>query len=565
MREKNIILKVDDLTVMANENNLALVDHVSFSVTEGKTLGIVGESGSGKSLTALSLTGLLPPGVSLSKGTALLQTTSSSLDLFSYNDKELKRIRGNLTGMVFQEPMTSLNPSMKCGLQAGEPLIIHDRMTIKLMKEKVIELFHEVQLPEPERIFNAYPHELSGGQRQRVMIAMALMKNPSLLIADEPTTALDVTVQKSILILLKELQEKYRMSMIFISHDLGVINEIAHETIVMKNGKTVEKGFTGKIMKSPVHAYTKNLLGCRPSLYSDKKRLPVPNDYASGNSTAESPESGEKKSIGDKPEKEILLTVRNLTKLFINQRDLLGRPLKINKAVNDVSFSVFRGETLGLVGESGCGKSTLGRLILRLINANGGEVIYNGTRVYNLKGKDLRLLRKKIQLVFQDPFSSLNPRMNIWQTLSEPLRIHFPSLDREEIKARIMEMLSKVSLGKDDVMKYPHQFSGGQRQRIVIARALITEPEFVICDESVSALDVSLQAQVLNLLNDLKEEMGLTYLFISHDLSVIRHMADRIIVMKEGSILESGETDELFEKPSSPYLKKLISSVPVIS
>ncbi|MFW5657895.1 MAG: ABC transporter ATP-binding protein [Bacteroidota bacterium] len=562
---EQILLSVQNLTITTQgETSISLVENASFAIDTGKTLGIVGESGSGKSLTALSVNGLLPPGVEIKNGMALLKINDDTINLYNLPEYHLKKIRGKYTGMIFQEPMTSLNPSMKCGIQAGEPMAIHGNRDKKEIKERVLTLFEEVKLPEPDRIFNAYPHQLSGGQRQRVMIATALANDPQLLIADEPTTALDVTVQKSIITLLRELQEKFKMSLLFISHDLGVIKEIAHDIIVMKEGKIVEKGKTNEILTHPRDPYTKGLIACRPSISGRKKRLPVIDDFVK-----KTPNTGNKdksKRINPPPETngEILLQIKNVKKLFVKQKNLLGNPVSYTPAVDNVSFSVKKGETVGLVGESGCGKTTLGRLILQLIRANQGEVIYNGISLYKLNARDLRNLRRKIQLIFQDPYSSLNPRLNIIQTLSEPLNVHFPGLTKDEIREKIIDILNKVSLREKDMFKYPHQFSGGQRQRIVIARALIINPEFVICDESVSALDVSLQAQVLNLLNDLKDEMKLTYLFISHDLSVIRHMADRILVMKEGKIVEKGKTDILFQSPETQYLKVLISSVPGI-
>ena len=538
-----------------------VLKNISFTLNKSKTLGIVGESGSGKSLTALSVINLLPKDSLITRGEVNFYENNDGINILRLNQNELQELRGKNISMVFQEPMTSLNPSLTCGYQISEVLIKHENITRRNAEKKVLELFQEVKLPNPERIYSSYPHEISGGQKQRVMIAMAIALNPSILIADEPTTALDVTVQKTIIELLKDIQTKYQMSIIFISHDLGVISQIADEIIVMYNGEIVESGASKDVLKNPKHQYTKGLLNCRPDLNIKNKRLPIISDFLKSESQPN--EIGRKKS--NKNLNEEILKVNHLNKVFYSKENFWGKSKQNQIAIQDMSFSVFKGETLGLVGESGCGKTTLGRVIAQLIEKNSGLLEYKGKLLNNLSRKELKAFRKSVQIIFQDPYSSLNPKLTIGDTLTEPLIVHGLYKTKTNRKAKVLEMLRKVRLDDESYYKYPHQFSGGQRQRIVIARALMLEPEFLICDESVSALDVSVQAEILNLLNDLKDEFQLTYVFISHDLSVVKYMSDRIMVMKDGKLVEINKADELYNSPASEYTKNLIDSIPTIN
>jgi len=462
--------------------------------------------------------------------------------------------------MIFQEPMTSLNPTMKCGYQVEEVFHIHKKKSNINPKQKVLELFAEVKLPDPLRAYNSYPHELSGGQKQRVMIAMAIALNPAILIADEPTTALDVTVQKSILDLLKQIQNKYQMSIIFISHDLGIISQIADSIMVMYKGEVVEFGSAEQIIKNPAKPYTIGLLKCRPTLQSKTERLPILADFINPlKEISQQPRLRKSKLISTP-----ILEVKNLTKKFIVETDVFGKIKKDFLAVNNVSFEVFKGETLGLVGESGSGKSTISRLITQLISSNSGLLIYKGVSLQKLKKRDLQEFHKNVQIIFQDPYSSLNPKITIGEAIMEPMMVHKIYKTRSERIEKTKEILEKVRLAPDAFYKYPHEFSGGQRQRIAIARALSVQPEFIICDESVSALDVSVQAEILNLLNDFKYDFDLTYIFISHDLAVVKYMADRIMVLRNGELIEINETEKLYRSPVSNYTKNLIDSVPQI-
>jgi len=566
---KNPILTLTDLCIAFShegEEHVA-VDHISFDLERGSTLGIVGESGSGKSITSLAIMGLVPkPNGKINTGSIIFHTPEGeNIDLIKLPEKEIRHWRGKRIAMIFQEPMTSLNPAYRCGKQVMENILEHEKVTRNEARIRTLNLFREVLLPDPELAFNSYPHQISGGQKQRVMIAMALACNPEILIADEPTTALDVTVQKSILELLRTLQKKHTISLIFISHNLDVIAEIAANVLVMYKGQIVEKGPIEQIFNNPKHPYTKGLLACRPPHGKRPQRLKVIADFLDGakNSNDTFLTQNERIQIHRKLySSDPILKTEGINTVFITKRNLAGKPIKQYKAVTNVSFEVYPGETLGLVGESGCGKTTLGRTILRLIEPTSGNTIYNNIQVNNLKADDLRNLRKKLQIIFQDPYSSLNPRITVGEAIIEPMRIYNLHVNDRIRKSKVEELLNKVGLEASHYGRYPHEFSGGQRQRICIARALAVEPEFIICDESVSALDVSVQAQVLNLLNDLKKEFGLTYLFISHDLSVVRYMSDRLMVMKNGEIQELGDADEVYTNPQSEYTKLLLEAIP---
>ena len=569
---EELLLSIKNLSAAFKSEGILnkAVDNISFDLQKGKTLGIVGESGSGKSVTSLAIMQLLacPPALISSGEIVFKRKDGSYQDLLLLNDKEMRSYRGNEIAMIFQEPMTSLNPVYKCGKQVMEIILLHLKLNKKEAKQKTIDLFNEVLLPDPEAVFNKYPHELSGGQKQRVMIAMAISCNPSLLIADEPTTALDVTVQKTILELLKKLQQKHGMSIMFITHDLGVVAGIADEVAVMYKGKIVEQNTVANIFKQPQHPYTKGLLACRPKLDYRVEVLPTVSDFVNTNGD----DTIFKERRVDDSERikqhEILyrqqpiLEVKNINVDFTTKRNIFGKITKTYKAVKNVSFNVFEGETLGLVGESGCGKTTLGRTILQLIKASHGSVIYKGIPLSEIDANQLRHLRQKIQIIFQDPYSSLNPRLTIGSAIIEPMKVHNILTNDKERKNRVIELLERVNMKESQYNRYPHEFSGGQRQRICIARALALNPELIICDESVSALDVSVQAQVLNLLNELKKEFKFTYIFISHDLSVVKFMSDRIIVMQKGEIVEAGDADTIYANPQSDYTRKLIASIP---
>ncbi|HWR33814.1 MAG TPA: ABC transporter ATP-binding protein [Chitinophagaceae bacterium] len=541
---------------------------ISFSVSSNEVVALVGESGSGKSVTALSILQLLPsPPARYISGEILFSEDGNSITgLLKKNRNELQDIRGNKIAMIFQEPMTSLNPVLTCGDQVSEAIQLHKKISKDAAKKKVIEWFEKVKLPDPVTVFNKYPHQLSGGQKQRVMIAIAMCCEPSLLICDEPTTALDVTVQKTILQLIKELQQQAGMGVIFITHDLGVVAEIANRAVVMYKGGIVEQNSVKDIFLNPQHPYTKALLACRTVNHERGKRLPVVSDFmgATDNIQPKIIQSNKPDTAiaGPGNSSAILLSAQNLSVWFPVKKTFLGKALTYTKAVDDVSFEVKKGETLGLVGESGCGKTTLGRALLRLIEPTAGKIIFDNIDLTAKKREELRQLRKDVQIIFQDPYSSLNPRLTIGSAIAEPLKVHAILPSEKKRKEKVVELLEKVDLRAEHFSRYPHEFSGGQRQRIVIARALALNPSFLVCDESVSALDVSVQAQVLNLLNDLKKELGFTIIFISHDLSVVRYISDRIMVMNKGKIEESGNADEIYFKPHSAYTKQLIASIP---
>ncbi len=571
----NPILSIEGLSVSFQDETgwHRAVDNVSFTLLPGQSLGIVGESGSGKSVTSLSVMRLLPEtGSRIDSGKIVYMGKSGEYtDINKLNEASMRKLRGSRIAMIFQEPMTSLNPVMRCGRQITESIHLHLGLNRKKARELTLSLFSEVLLPDPERVFNAYPHQLSGGQKQRVMIAMAIACRPDIVIADEPTTALDVTVQKAILALLRSLREKYGMSLIFISHDLGVVAEVADYVVVMKQGKMVEQGSVQEIFRNPQHPYTKGLLACRPPLGKRLRRLPVVSDFT-GHQVKTPQENADLFKEVTREERNAvhkklysgpaLLTIENLSVHYPLPKPLLSRQRNYFKAVDQISFDVYKGETLGLVGESGCGKTTLGRAILRLIEPTSGELNYDGLNLNGLSKPDLRNLRKRMQIIFQDPYSSLNPRITAGQAIMEPMQAHRMHSGDKERKQKVLDLLDRVDLNPDHFNRYPHQFSGGQRQRICIARALALEPEFIICDESVSALDVSVQAQVLNLLNDLKKTYGFTYIFISHDLSVVRFMSDRMLVMRKGKLVEFGDADTLYENPSDAYTRDLISAIP---
>ena len=556
------------------------VNNVSFTLNKGETIGIVGESGSGKSVTSLSAMRLIPspPGIIAGGEILFHQKDGTVVDLVSISEKEMRSYRGNEIAMIFQEPMTSLNPVFTCGDQVMEAITLHQNISKSDAKALTIKLFEEVQLPDPERIYNTYPHQISGGQKQRVMIAMAMSCQPSVLVADEPTTALDVTVQKTILELMKKLQLEHDMGIMFITHDLGVIAELADKVVVMYKGNIVEQGTVWDIFTNPQHPYTKGLLACRPPLDKRYTYLPTVSDFMKEDdkgaiiSNDISVEEFTKKLIipqktRDEKQKALfsqkpLLQIKNLKTYFPIRSGFFGGISDYVKAVDDISFDVYPGETLGLVGESGCGKTTTGRTILRLNEPTEGQMLYKGKDIALFDEDELRAFRKEVQIIFQDPYSSLNPRMTIGNAIMEPMQVHGILENDDERKKRVEELLERVSLGAEHFNRYPHEFSGGQRQRIGIARALAVNPKFIICDESVSALDVSVQAQVLNLLNELKEEFGLTYIFISHDLSVVKYMSDRMVVMQNGKIEEMGDADQIYAEAKTPYTQRLIAAIP---
>ena len=549
-----------NVTFMSDGKQVNAVKNLNLNIAPGKTMGLVGESGSGKSVTSLAIMRLLPDheGVKIT-GEILYK----GQDLLKLDWKDMRKIRGNKISMIFQEPMTSLNPVYTVGDQITETILLHQDMSKADARKRAIELLTEVGIPGPETKIDAYPHEMSGGQKQRVMIAMAMACEPELLICDEPTTALDVTIQAQVLNLMIELQKKHKMSMLFITHDLSVVADIADDVAVMFRGDKVEQKSCAALFEHPEHPYTKGLLACRPKIDKNPKRLPTVEAILKD-------EDAFYKALVDfkvpraidEAKNPVILELKNLEKFYPIKGGIFGTKVSDFKAVDGVSIKVRKGRTFGLVGESGCGKTTLGRAILRLIEPTGGEVLYYGENILNKNNKDMRALRRKMQIIFQDPFSSLNPRMTIGDIVTEPLVIHEIGKNKKEQLAMAAQLLEKVGLNSDALSRYPHEFSGGQRQRICIARALTLNPEFLICDESVSALDVSVQAQVLNLLQDLQDELGLTYIFISHDLSVVKYISDEIAVMSNGKIVEIADPDTIYNHPQNAYTKRLIDAIP---
>ena len=555
------LLEVNSLSIsfFSDGKEKEIIHNISYQLNENEILGIVGESGSGKSVSSLAILGLLPKKLS--------RITSGNInfedhDLTTLSSKNFQSIRGNRIAMIFQEPMSSLNPSMTCGKQVEEILSQHTKLSKKEVKTETLLLFEKVKLPDPTRVYKSYPHEISGGQKQRVMIAMAIACKPKILIADEPTTALDVTVQNDIIELLKELQSETNMSIIFITHDLSLISQIANRVLVMYNGTIVEQGNIDSIFTNPQHSYTKALINSRPSLSRRLKRLPTIKDVLNKSVsneiiTTEMRQLQHKKIYSNPP----LLEVINVEKEYLSKSGWFSKP-ETFRAVNNVSFKLYEGETLGLVGESGCGKSTLGNTILQLDKATTGAILFKGKDITKLSPVETIALRKDIQIIFQDPYSSLNPRIPVGKAIIEPMKVHNLYNNDEERKTKTIEILNRVGLNETHFNRYPHEFSGGQRQRIGIARTIALQPKLIVCDESVSALDISVQAQVLNLLNELKEKFGFTYIFISHDLAVVKYMSDQLLVMNKGKIEELGDADDIYNSPKKEYTKKLINAIP---
>lgn len=558
---KTPLLNIQNLEISFKREKefLPIIKQINYTLESNEILGIVGESGSGKSVSSLAIMGLLPQNISkVSNGEIVFE----GKNIATLSKKELQNLRGKQISMIFQEPMSSLNPSLKCGFQVAEILEQHTTLSKKEIRQEVLQLFSRVKLPDPEKIYESYPHQISGGQKQRVMIAMAIACKPKVLIADEPTTALDVTVQNEIIQLLKDIQQETGMSIIFISHDLALVSEIANRVLVMYQGEIVEQGNAVDVFHKPQHIYTQALISSRPSLAVRLKRLPTIKDYLENSVKSEIITSEERKKAQEKLyRQEPILEVRNVEKEYFSTAGLFGKKTGF-KAVNDVSFKIYEGETLGLVGESGCGKSTLGNTILQLDKATSGQIFYRGVDITKLPSEEIRSLRKEIQIIFQDPYSSLNPRIPVGKAIMEPMKVHNLYKNDAERKQKTIEILDRVGLGAPFFNRYPHEFSGGQRQRIGIARTIALQPKLIVCDESVSALDISVQAQVLNLLNELKENFGFTYIFISHDLAVVKYMSDQVLVMNKGKIEELADADVLYENPQKEYTKKLIEAIP---
>jgi peptide/nickel transport system ATP-binding protein len=553
-----LTIKNLSISFLQNKKFEAAVHDISFSLYQNEILGMVGESGSGKSITSLALLGLLPKGIAKVDGAIFYNEENIN----TYSEKAFQKIRGRKIAMIFQEPMSSLNPTLTCGYQVAEILQQHTQLSKNEIYATVIALFEKVKLPRASRIFNAYPHQISGGQKQRVMIAMAIACKPEILIADEPTTALDVTVQKEIILLLKELQQEYGMSILFITHDLALVSEIADRIVVMYGGNIVEQGSTKEVFLNPQKNYTKALINSKPNLERRLHTLPTVSDFIEETFDGSVYTKEERARFHEKIyHKSPLLEIRNLKKEFITKGSWFQKD-EVVKAVNNISFQIFEGETLGLVGESGCGKTTLGRTLLHLEKATAGQVLFEGKDITQLSKTGLKKLRKDIQIIFQDPFSSLNPRITVGNAILEPMQVHGILSNKKERTSYVLELLKKVGLEAHHFNRYPHEFSGGQRQRIGIARTIALQPKLIICDESVSALDVSVQAQVLNLLNALKTTFNFTYIFISHDLSVVKYMSDQLVVMNQGEIEEIGDADVIYKAPKTTYTKTLIAAIP---
>lgn len=555
----SVLLEINNLSISFGDssNQKKVLNNVSFHLSKNEIIGVVGESGSGKSLTSMAIMGLLPNNCEI-EGEIIYNSTN----LLEIKESQFQKIRGASIAMIFQEPMSALNPSMWCGNQVAEVLQIHKKLNNKETRSEVLELFQKVKLPNPERIYKAYPHELSGGQKQRVVIAMAIACNPKILIADEPTTALDVTVQKEILELLTEIQSNSGMSVVFISHDLSLVASISKRVAVMYHGEIVEIGSAETIFNSPQHIYTKALIASKPDLNKRLKKLPTVEDILSKNIeekiiSKEEREASQQEIYNQKP----LLEVNSLSKYYNIKKGVFSSG-ELFTAVNQVSFKLYPGETLGLVGESGCGKSTLSNAILMLDPPSKGEILFEQKCITTFDKKALKKLRKDIQIIFQDPFASLNPRISVGKSILEPMTVHGIGSDNKDRTAKVKALLLKVGLKYEDFYKYPHEFSGGQRQRVGVARAIAVHPKLIICDESVSALDISVQAQVLNLLNNLKADYNFSYIFISHDLTVVKYMSDQLMVMQNGEIVEKGDADQIYNSPKNPYTKTLIEAVP---
>ncbi|MFD0963171.1 ABC transporter ATP-binding protein [Pseudofulvibacter geojedonensis] len=557
--KKILSLQNLSLSFKNREEEKQVLFNVSYDLFENEILGIVGESGSGKSVSSMAVLGLLPEKNTIYNSGSI---KFGERELIGLSNRNFQAIRAKEIAMIFQEPMTSLNPSMTCGQQVLEVLLQHLKINKKEAKIEVLNLFDRVKLPEPNQLYNKYPHQISGGQKQRVMIAMAIACKPQVLIADEPTTALDVTVQKEIISLLKDLQQETKMSIVFISHDLSLVSEISDRVVVMYKGEIVEKGSAQQVFKSPQHQYTQALISSRPDTQERLFRLPTIQDFLNESISTKLVSDEERvvrleKLYANKP----ILEVKNVEKSYVNKGFLMQKDI-VFKAVNDVSFKMYEGETVGLVGESGCGKSTLGNTILQLDKATAGQIFYRGNDITQISKTELRSLRKEIQLIFQDPYSSLNPRIPVGKAIMEPMKVHGLYNNDKERKEKVLELLQRVGLEESHFYRYPHEFSGGQRQRIGIARTIAVNPKLIVCDESVSALDISVQAQVLNLLNELKENFGFSYIFISHDLSVVKYMSDQLLVMNKGKLEEVGDADEIYANPVSEYTKKLIQAIP---
>ena len=556
MSEHSNLVEVRDLRIsfrVGKNDVFDAVKGITFDIPQNRTVALVGESGSGKSVSAMSILGLLPDNAIVP---ASSQVRYGGEDLLKASPQRLQAIRGKEVSVIFQEPMTSLNPVFPVGEQIGEALRLHMGLSPRAARARAVELLAEVGIPDPALRVNSFPHEMSGGQQQRVMIAMAIACEPKLLIADEPTTALDVTIQRQILELIAGLQQRHRMSVLFITHDLGVVGEVADHVVVMQSGAVQEQGPVKSIFEAPQHAYTKALLECRPRLDRRPMRLPVIDDFLSGNSVMNLAERKRGRQAGEP----IVLEVKNLTKTFFLKEGLFGK--RAVPAVKTVSFQLAKGRTLGLVGESGSGKSTVGLTLMRLHEATGGEVLFEGKNLLSLSDKEMMAYRRRIQIIFQNPYASLNPRFTVGNILMEPMKIHGIGSSDKERTETALALLDRVGMSRASFGKYPHEFSGGQRQRIAIARCLTMKPDVLICDESVSALDVSVQAQVLNLLQDLQDEYKLSYIFISHDLAVVKHISDEIMVMSQGEVVEIADADALYREPKQDYTRRLMAAIP---